>query len=107
MGGRGGWSATDVSLSPASASGMPPARAGSTSSTSLAALKARLASPCHSLSLLSPRACPDWRLSPSAGYLPYIGMVTIIMNDYPLVKCAPPAPSNSGGLAGRGGGGRA
>jgi len=24
------------------------------------------------------------------GYLPYVGMVTIIMNDYPMFKCAPP-----------------
>lgn len=26
------------------------------------------------------------------GYLPYVGMVTIIMNDYPMFKCAFPAP---------------
>ena len=25
------------------------------------------------------------------GYLPYVGMVTIIMNDYPMFKCAQPA----------------
>ena len=24
-------------------------------------------------------------------YLPYVGMVTIIMNDYPMFKCAQPA----------------
>ena len=25
------------------------------------------------------------------GYLPYVGMVTIIMNDYPMFKCKNPA----------------